>query len=50
MVADDTKAIDSVLKADTKRLELMAEEKKLTQLIDEGNTESEVNDRLKQVH
>ncbi|KAL8567046.1 ATP-binding cassette sub- F member 1 [Nucella lapillus] len=50
VVADSTKAIDSVLKADTKRLNLLEEERKLTKLVDQGNTESEVTDRLKDVY
>ncbi|XP_076454591.1 ATP-binding cassette sub-family F member 1-like [Babylonia areolata] len=50
VVADSTKAIDSVLKADTKRLALLEEEKNLTQKVNEGNTETEVSDRLKEVY
>lgn len=50
VVADSTKAIDSVLKADTKRLALLEEEKKLTKMVNEGNTETEVADRLKEVY
>lgn len=50
VVADSTKAIDSVLKADTKRLELLEEEKKLTRLVNEGNIETEISDRLKEVY
>ena len=47
VVADDTPAIDAVLKADTKRLELMEEEKKLTA---EGEAGDDSNsDRLKEV-
>ncbi|KAK7094426.1 ATP-binding cassette sub-family F member 1-like [Littorina saxatilis] len=48
--ADTTKAIDSVLKADTKRLALLEEEKKLTKLVNQGNTEDVVQDRLKEVY
>lgn len=47
VVADDTPAIDAVLKADTKRLELLAEEKKL---VAEGEAGDDSNsDRLKEV-
>lgn len=50
VVADTTKAIDSVLKADTKRIQLLQEEKQLTKLINEGNTDTEVNEKLKKVY
>ena len=49
VIADDTKAIDSVLKADTKRLSLLEEERRLTALINEGNIEADVRDRLRDV-
>ena len=49
VIADATKAIDSVLKADTKRIELLEEEKRLTKLVNEGNIETEVSDKLQQV-
>ena len=35
--ADDTKAIDAVLKADKKRWDLLEEEKRLTKKIEAGN-------------
>jgi len=47
--ADDTPAVEAVLKADTKRWKLMEEEKKLTELVDAGNEDSETIDRLQQV-
>ena len=47
VVADDTPAIDAVLKADTKRLELLEEEKKLVAESEAGNDSQ--SDRLKQV-
>ena len=47
VVADDTPAIDAVLKADTKRLELLEEEKKLVAKSEAGNDSQ--SDRLKQV-
>ena len=49
VIADATKAIDSVLKADTKRIELLEEEKRLTKLVNEGNIETEVSEKLQQV-
>ena len=47
VVASDMKAIDSVLKADKKRLDLLAEEKKLMDETNAGNTEN--SERLEQV-
>lgn len=48
VVADQTKAIDSVLKADTKRTALLEEEKKLMEEANKGNTKS--TERLKEVY
>ena len=47
VVADDTPAIDAVLKADTKRLELLAEEKILLAESEAGNDSR--SERLKEV-
>ena len=47
VVADDTPAIDAVLKADTKRLELLEEEKKLVAEGEAGDDSH--SDRLKEV-
>lgn len=47
IVADDTKSIDSVLKADKVRTALLEEEKKLLVEVEKGNTK--INDRLKEV-
>ena len=47
VVADDTPAIDAVLKADTKRLELLAEERKLMAEAEAGDDSN--SDRLKEV-
>ncbi|KAK7477893.1 hypothetical protein BaRGS_00030889, partial [Batillaria attramentaria] len=49
VVADTTKSIDAVLKADTKRIKLLEEEKKLTKLVNEGNDDA-ASDRLKEVY
>lgn len=46
--ADDTKAIDAVLKADKKRWDLLEEEKWLTKKIEAGETE--LSDRLNEVY
>lgn len=46
--ADDTKAIDAVLKADKKRWDLLDEEKRLTKRIDAGETK--LSDRLNEVY
>ena len=47
VVADDTKAIDAVLKSDTKRAGLFDEEKRLVQEQNKGNLDS--SERLKEV-
>ena len=47
--ADDTPAVEAVLKADKERWELLAEERKLTMAVDAGNEDSETIDRLQQV-
>lgn len=47
IVADETKSIDSVLKADKVRTALLEEEKKLLVEVEKGNTK--INDRLKEV-
>ena len=47
VTADDTSAIDAVLKADTKRLRLLEEEAKLIAESDAGNDSG--MDRLRQV-
>lgn len=49
MVADDLSAVDSVLKADVKRTELLAECKKLETEQEKGNTGDAVLERLKEV-
>lgn len=46
--ADDTPAVEAVLKADTKRLQLLEEEKKLTALVDGGDDSH--SERLKTVY
>lgn len=46
--ADDTKAIDAVLKADKKRWDLLDEEKRLTKRIEAG--EMKLSDRLNEVY
>ncbi|CAG5122357.1 unnamed protein product [Candidula unifasciata] len=48
VIADETKAIDAVLKADKKRTALLAEEKDLISKITEGGRE--ITDRLKDVY
>lgn len=48
IVADETKSIDSVLKADKVRTALLEEEKKLLVEVEKGNTK--INDRLKEVY
>jgi len=50
VVADNTPAVDAVLKADKARWDLVEEEKKLTELIDAGNEESHVVERLQIVY
>lgn len=47
MIADDTKAIDAVLKADKKRLALLEECKRLEK--DRGKYGDQHGDRLKEV-
>ena len=47
--ADDTPAVESVLRADNQRWKLMEEEKELTKLVDAGNEDSETIDRLQAV-
>ena len=47
VVADDTKAIDAVVNADKKRLELIKESEVLQKEADKGNTEN--TERLKAV-
>ena len=47
MVADETSAKDAVLKSDTKRAELLEEEKKLLKESESGNTKN--SERLQQV-
>lgn len=46
--ADDTKAIDAVLKADKKRTALLEEEKALSVEVEKGNTK--INERLREVY
>ncbi|XP_061764323.1 ATP-binding cassette sub-family F member 1 [Nerophis ophidion] len=48
VVADDTPAVQAVLKADTKRLKLLQEEKQLQALLEKG--EDSVSDRLEKVY
>lgn len=48
VVADQTKAIDAVLKADTKRTALLEEEKKIMDEANKGSTKS--TERLKEVY
>jgi ATP-binding cassette subfamily F protein 1 len=47
--ADDTPAVEAVLKADTIRWKLLAEERELTKAVDAGNEDSETIDRLQHV-
>lgn len=47
VVADDTPAVQAVLKADTRRLKLLDEERKLQNLLDKG--EDGVSERLEKV-
>ena len=49
VVADDNTAVESVLRADTKRLALLEECKKLEDQQEKGNTSTEVQERLKEV-
>ncbi|XP_062866244.1 ATP-binding cassette sub-family F member 1 [Trichomycterus rosablanca] len=48
VVADDTPAVQAVLKADTRRLKLLDEERKLQTLLDKG--EDGVSERLEKVY
>ncbi|XP_025114348.1 ATP-binding cassette sub-family F member 1-like [Pomacea canaliculata] len=48
VVADETKSVDAVLKADTKRLELLAEEERLTKLVATGD--KGISEKLKEVY
>uniref|UniRef100_A0A1B6FNM2 ATP-binding cassette sub-family F member 1 n=2 Tax=Cuerna arida TaxID=1464854 RepID=A0A1B6FNM2_9HEMI len=50
VVADDLSAVESVLKADVKRTELLAECKKLEGEQEKGNTSEAVQERLKEVY
>ena len=47
MVADDTPAVQAVLKADTRRLKLLEEERTLQALLEKG--EDSVTERLDKV-
>lgn len=47
MVADDTPAVQAVLKADTRRLKLLEEEKRLQALLEKG--EDSASERLEKV-
>lgn len=49
VVADDTPAVEAVLKADSKRWNLLEEEKKLMEAIDAGDESEEKIDRLQKV-
>ncbi|XP_026798077.2 ATP-binding cassette sub-family F member 1 isoform X2 [Pangasianodon hypophthalmus] len=48
VVADDTPAVQAVLKADTRRMKLLEEEKRLQVLLEKG--EDSVSDRLEKVY
>jgi len=50
VVADNTPAVDAVLKADKKRWDLIEEEKKLTKAIDSGDESAKKLDRLQDVY
>ncbi|KAK2706343.1 ATP-binding cassette sub-family F member 3-like [Artemia franciscana] len=50
VVGDETPAIQSVLECDTVREGLIAEEKKITQEINNGNTDASLNARLASVY
>lgn len=50
VVADDTPAVDAVLKADKKRWKLLQEEKKLTKAIDNGDESQKKLDRLQEIY
>lgn len=47
VIADATKSVDAVLKADTKRLELLEEEKKILVEVNKGSTK--LSERLQEV-
>lgn len=49
VVADDTPAVDAVLKADTVRWGLLEEEKTLTEAIDKGDEDPAIFSRLQEV-
>ena len=49
VVADNTPAVDAVLKADKKRWDLLEEEKVLTEAIDNGNEDPKKLARLQEV-
>jgi ATP-binding cassette subfamily F protein 1 len=49
VVADNTPAVDAVLKADKKRWDLLQEEKILTRKVDEGDESPDTIDRLQYV-
>uniref|UniRef100_A0A7S1ZRI5 ABC transporter domain-containing protein n=1 Tax=Ditylum brightwellii TaxID=49249 RepID=A0A7S1ZRI5_9STRA len=50
VVADNTPAVDAVLKADEKRWNLLEEEKELTKAVDEGDEDPKKMARLQQVY
>jgi ATP-binding cassette subfamily F protein 1 len=49
VVADNTPAVDAVLRADEKRWNLMAEEKELMEALDKGDEDNAKLERLQQV-
>jgi ATP-binding cassette, subfamily F, member 1 len=49
VVADDTPAVEAVLKADTRRWDLLEEERKLMKAVDNGDESEETITRLQQV-
>jgi ATP-binding cassette subfamily F protein 1 len=50
VVADDTPAVDAVLKADQNRWKLIEEEKKLTKAIESGDESQKKLDRLQKIY
>jgi ATP-binding cassette subfamily F protein 1 len=50
VVADDTRAVDAVLKADTERWDLLAEEKVLMARIDAGDEDESLSKRLGEIY
>jgi ATP-binding cassette subfamily F protein 1 len=50
VVADNTPAVDAVLKADKKRWDLVEEEKKLTKAVDGGDESQKKLDRLQEIY